>query len=67
MERAVARVARIRFGDPVDPATQMGAQASEEQLKKILAYIEIGKQEGAECLTGGARAHLGGDLERATS
>lgn len=67
MERAVARVARIRFGDPVDPATQMGAQASEEQLKKILGYIEIGKQEGAECLTGGARAHLGGDLERATS
>ncbi len=49
------------------PSTQMGAQASEEQLKKILGYIEIGKQEGAECLTGGARAHLGGDLEKATS
>jgi len=64
MERAVARVTQIRVGDPLDPTTQMGAQASEEQLKKILGYIEIGKQEGAECVTGGARAHLGGDLEK---
>ena len=44
-------------------ADAAGAQACEEQLKKILGYIEIGKQEGAECVTGGARAHLGGDLE----
>jgi len=64
MERAVARVARIKVGDPLDPATQMGAQVSEEQLKKILGYIEIGKQEGAKCVTGGERAHLGGDLEK---
>ena len=64
MERAVARVARIKVGDPLDPATQMGAQASEEQLKKILGYIEIGKHEGAKCVTGGERAHLGGDLEK---
>src|ERR1700731_397515 len=64
MERAVARVARIKVGDPLDPATQMGAQASEEQLKKILGYIEVGKQEGAKCVTGGTRAHLGGDLEK---
>ncbi len=64
MERAVARVAKIRVGDPLDLTTQMGAQASGEQLKKILGYIEIGKQEGAECVTGGARANLGGDLEK---
>jgi aldehyde dehydrogenase len=64
MERAVARVARIKVGDPLDAATQMGAQASEEQMKKILGYIEVGKQEGAKCVTGGERAHLGGDLEK---
>lgn len=41
----------------------MGAQASEDQLQKILNYIEIGKEEGATCVTGGERAHLGGELE----
>ncbi len=56
VERAVARVGAIRVGDPLDPLTQMGAQASEDQLHKILGYIDIGKQEGAECLTGGQRA-----------
>ena len=64
MERAVARVARIKVGDPLDAATQMGAQASEDQMTKILGYIEVGKQEGAKCVTGGERAHLGGDLEK---
>ncbi len=63
MERAVARVAKIKVGNPLDPDTQMGAQASTDQMQKILGYIEIGKQEGAKCLTGGDRAHLGGDLE----
>ena len=64
MERAVARVAKIKVGDPLDASTQMGAQASEDQLTKILDYIEVGKQEGAKCLTGGERAHLGGDLDK---
>jgi aldehyde dehydrogenase len=41
----------------------MGAQASKEQLTKILSYLDLGKQEGAEVLAGGAQAHLGGDLE----
>ena len=50
MERAVARVARIKVGDPLDPTTQMGAQASQDQMDKILGYIEIGKQEGAKCV-----------------
>jgi hypothetical protein len=41
----------------------MGAQASKEQLTKILSYLDLGKQEGAELLAGGAQAHLGGDLD----
>jgi aldehyde dehydrogenase len=62
VERAVARVAKIKVGNPLDPATQMGAQASRDQLDKILEYIKIGKEEGARCLTGGEQAHLEGDL-----
>ncbi|MDR3508126.1 MAG: aldehyde dehydrogenase family protein [Caulobacteraceae bacterium] len=62
MERALARVAAIVQGDPLDPATMIGAQASSEQLAKILSYIDIGKQEGAQVLIGGARAELPGDL-----
>ena len=45
------------------PATMIGAQASSEQLEKMLSYIEIGKQEGAKVLAGGGQAHLGGELE----
>ncbi|CAN5116835.1 aldehyde dehydrogenase family protein [soil metagenome] len=64
MEKAIARVAAIRVGDPLDPTTQMGPQASEDQLHKILGYIEIGKLEGAKCLTGGTRALPGGELDQ---
>ena len=63
MEKAVARVAAVKQGNPLEPSTMIGAQASNDQLEKILAYIDIGKEEGAEVLTGGGRAHLGGDLE----
>ena len=63
MERAVKRVAKIKQGDPLDPTTMIGAQASQEQLEKILSYLDLGKQEGAECLTGGARNRLGGELK----
>ena len=63
MEKAVARVAKIKVGDPLDPTTQMGAQCSKGQLEKILNYIDVGKKEGAKCMTGGERAHLGGALE----
>ncbi|HEY0790427.1 MAG TPA: aldehyde dehydrogenase [Chthoniobacterales bacterium] len=63
MEKALARVARIKPGNPLDPATMVGAQASNDQLEKILAYIDIGKGEGAEVLTGGRRASLNGGLE----
>ncbi len=55
MERAVERTRRVVEGHPLDPATMIGAQASSDQLEKILSYFEIGKQEGAKVLTGGAR------------
>jgi aldehyde dehydrogenase len=63
LERAIERVAKIKVGNPLDPNTQMGAQASRDQLEKILEYIKVGKQEGAKCVVGGEQAHLGGDLE----
>jgi aldehyde dehydrogenase len=62
MERALKRVAAIVQGDPLDPATMVGAQASNEQMQKILGYFEIGRQEGAVVLAGGAQATLPGDL-----
>lgn len=55
MERVLARVEQIKTGNPLDTETMMGAQASTEQMEKILAYIDIGKQEGAEVLAGGGR------------
>ena len=63
MERVLQRVAAIRHANPLDTDSMMGAQASKEQLTKILSYLDLGKQEGAEVLAGGGQAHLGGDLE----
>jgi len=62
IERALKRVAAIKQGNPLDPSTMIGAQVSTEQMEKILSYIDIGKQEGAECLIGGERAELSGEL-----
>jgi aldehyde dehydrogenase len=62
MERAVERTRRIVEGNPLDPATMIGAQASGEQLEKILSYVELGRREGATVLTGGARRVHEGDL-----
>ncbi|SIS52540.1 aldehyde dehydrogenase [Paracoccus saliphilus] len=62
MERALARVKAIKQGDPRESDTMIGAQASSEQKEKILSYFDIGRQEGAEVLTGGKAADLGGDL-----
>ncbi|ANU22160.1 aldehyde dehydrogenase [Planococcus donghaensis] len=62
MERVLKRVAAIKLGNPLDPETMMGAQASTEQMEKIQSYLDIGKQEGAEVLAGGDRNHLEGDL-----
>lgn len=55
MEKVVSAFEKVKVGNPLDPSTQMGAQISEEQLKKILNYIEIGKNEGAKVATGGER------------
>src|ERR1019366_10282421 len=62
MADAVARTEKIIQGNPLDTNTQLGAQASNDQLQKILSYFDIAQQEGAKVLTGGARAHLDGDL-----
>ena len=62
MAKVLKRVEAIVQGDPLDPATMIGAQASSEQLEKILSYLDIGKKEGAEVLTGGGRKELPGDL-----
>ncbi|MBS7537792.1 aldehyde dehydrogenase [Ancylobacter lacus] len=62
IERAVARVKKIKQGHPLDSSTMIGAQASNDQLEKILSYIDIGRQEGAKVLTGGKRAELEGEL-----
>jgi aldehyde dehydrogenase len=63
MGRCLERIAAIRQGHPLDIETQIGPQVSAAQLEKIASYVEIGKQEGAELLIGGERAHLGGELE----
>lgn len=62
IERAIQRVNAIKLGSPLDPSTMVGAQASSEQLEKILSYIDIGKQEGAEVLAGGSKNELEGEL-----
>ncbi|CAG9221930.1 MULTISPECIES: aldehyde dehydrogenase [Paraburkholderia] len=62
IERAIKRVAAVKQGHPLDPNTMIGAQASYEQLSKILSYLDIGKQEGAECLIGGEQNRLEGEL-----
>jgi aldehyde dehydrogenase len=58
----VKRVENLKQGNPLDTDTQVGAQASNDQLEKILSYFDIGRQEGAKILAGGARSDLGGDL-----
>ena len=63
MARVLKRVAAIKQGNPLDTDTMIGAQASKEQLTKILSYLDLGKQEGAELLCGGAQAKLGGELD----
>ena len=60
--RCIARVEAIKQGDPRDMQTMVGAQASAEQHDKILSYLTIGVEEGAEVLTGGAAARFNGDI-----
>lgn len=63
IERVIERTKAIKLGHPLDTTTMMGAQASNDQFEKILTYIDIGKQEGAEVLTGGGPARLNNGLE----
>jgi aldehyde dehydrogenase len=62
MDRALKRVAAIKQGNPLDTETMMGAQASSMQMDKIMSYLQIGKQEGAQVLIGGDKADLGAEL-----
>ncbi len=64
MERALKRVGAIKQGNPLDKGTMIGAQVSSEQMEKILSYIDLGKQEGAELLAGSGRSVLEGDLKQ---
>lgn len=63
IERVIARTNAIKTGNPLDGTVMMGAQASSDQHEKIVSYIKIGIEEGAEVLAGGAVNKLGGDLE----
>ncbi len=63
MEKALARVKKIKQGHPLDAATMIGAQASNDQLEKILSYFDIGRKEGAKVLAGGERNVLEGELK----
>lgn len=62
LARVIERTKAIKQGNPYDPTTQVGAQASNDQKEKILSYIEIGKQEGAKVLTGGSSCELSGEF-----
>jgi aldehyde dehydrogenase len=62
MARVLPRVKAIKQGNPLDSETMLGAQASQVQMTKILSYLDIGKQEGAQVLIGGHQANLSGDL-----
>ncbi|QCX54225.1 aldehyde dehydrogenase family protein [Elizabethkingia sp. JS20170427COW] len=62
IERVLARVKAIKVGNPLDATTMMGAQASKMQFDKISSYLKLGKEEGAEVLTGGEPLQLQGDL-----
>ena len=59
---AIERTRKAIQGNPLDTATQVGAQSSNDQLEKILSYIDIGKKEGAKLALGGERVDLGGEL-----
>lgn len=60
IERAMARIESIKIGNPLDTEVMMGAQASNEQQQKILSYLKLGKEEGAECLIGGEHNQIDG-------
>ena len=62
IERALKRVSAIKQGHPLDTSTMVGAQVSQQQMERILGYIDIGRNEGVQTLTGGERNRQGGDI-----
>ena len=63
IEKVIARVEQIKKGHPLDKSTMVGAQVSQAQLDRILGYIDLGREEGATCLTGGERNRMGQELD----
>lgn len=63
IEKVVARVEQIKKGHPLDKSTMVGAQVSQAQMDRIMSYIDLGRAEGATCLTGGERNRMGGGLD----
>ena len=59
VERFVARAKALKVGDGLDPSTQMGPCINEQQLKTVMKYVEIGKNEGAKLAAGGHRLESG--------
>src|SRR5918911_953979 len=64
LERFKEKAVRVKVGDPMDKATQMGPQVSEEQLNRIKSYVDIAREEGASVLTGGCPPELEGDFQK---
>jgi aldehyde dehydrogenase len=62
IERMLERIKKIKVGNPLDPETMLGSQVSKSQMEKILGYINIGKEEGAEVLSGGSAGNYEGDI-----
>jgi aldehyde dehydrogenase len=63
MELVLERARNIKQGNPLDTDTMVGAQASQQQMDKILSYMDIAREEGAEFLLGGKRATIAGGLK----
>jgi len=63
MERAIARVQSMKQGHPLEADTMVGAQVSQKQMERILGYLSVGKEEGAQVLTGGERLLPGQGLD----
>jgi acyl-CoA reductase-like NAD-dependent aldehyde dehydrogenase len=61
VDKLIARANKMKPADPLDPKTRLGAIASQEQMERVLGYIETGKKEGAKLLAGGNRVSVGGN------
>ncbi|NAW14338.1 aldehyde dehydrogenase family protein, partial [Halomonas icarae] len=64
MAKVMEKVGQIKRGNPLDTDVQVGAQASQEQFDKIMSYMAIAREEGAEVLTGGDKASFDPDYDK---